>query len=104
VNTEQSANELKPEELARTYSQIGLTQGVGAITRITRYALRTPWLVAIALISTIIAASLQLLIPILLGQAIDQTQQLLTGVAQSINGEALEAARAGLWKTAWLVL
>jgi ATP-binding cassette subfamily B multidrug efflux pump len=71
VNTEPPANEFKPEELARTYDQIGLSRGLGAIARISMYAFRTPWLVAIALISTIIAASLQLLIPILLGQAID---------------------------------
>ena len=105
VNTEPtSANEFKPEELARTYDQIGLTRGLGAIARISGYAFRTPWLVAIALISTIIAASLQLLIPILLGQAIDQSQLLLTGASQSGASNALEEARAGLWSTAWMVL
>ncbi|MBX2836815.1 MAG: ABC transporter ATP-binding protein, partial [Gammaproteobacteria bacterium] len=104
MNTKRPANELRPEELARTYDQIGLNRGIGALARITRYTLRTPWLVAIALISTIIAASLQLLIPILLGQAIDQSQQLLTGAAQTGDGKALQTARAGLWETAWLVL
>lgn len=104
MNTEPSANEFKPEELARTYDQIGLNRGLGAIARISRYAFRTPWLVAIALISTIIAASLQLLIPILLGQAIDQSQLLLIGATQSASGNAIEDAQAGLWKTALLVL
>jgi len=93
-----------PDELARTYSEIGLTKGLGAIARLTGYALRTPWLVAIALISTATAASLQLLIPILLGQAIDQSQHLLVGAGQSATAETLEAAKAGLWKTALLVL
>lgn len=104
MNTEPSANEFKPEELARTYEQIGLTRGLGAIARITGYAFRTPWLVAIALTSTVIAASLQLLIPILLGQAIDQSQLLLTGANQSGGGNALADAKSGLWSTAWLVL
>ena len=104
VNTQRPRNEFKPEELARTYGQIGLTRGFGAIARISGYAFRTPWLVVIALVSTIIAASLQLLIPILLGQAIDQSQQLLTGATQSGGVNALQEARAGLWTTAWLVL
>ena len=102
MKTERTAHEFKPEELARTYGQIGLSRGLGAIARITGYALRTPWLVAIALISTVIAASLQLLIPILVGQAIDQTQQLVTGVSEA--NDALAQARAGLWSTALLVL
>ncbi|OED42015.1 multidrug ABC transporter [Chromatiales bacterium (ex Bugula neritina AB1)] len=104
VNNEPSANEFKPEELARTYSEIGLSHGLGTIARITGYALRTPWLVAIALASTIIAASLQLLIPVLLGQAIDQTQQLLNATSISGKATAPVEARAGLWTTAWMVL
>lgn len=93
-----------PDELARTYSKVGLTQGLGAIARLAGYALRTPWLVAVALLSTVIAATLQLLIPILLGRAIDQSQQLLSGAGESANSAALEVAQAGLWKTALLVL
>ena len=104
MKTERSASEFNPDELARTYGQIGLSRGLGAIARITGYALKTPWLVAIALISTIIAASLQLLIPILLGQAIDQSQLLITGAAQSGSSTALDDARAGLRRTAALVL
>ena len=93
-----------PDELARTYSEAGLSKGLGTITRLTGYALQTPWLVAIALVSTIIAACLQLLIPILLGRAIDQSHQLLSGAGQSATGEMLDIAKAGLWKTALLVL
>ncbi len=104
MNTERSASQFNPDELARTYGQIGLNRGLGAIARITSYAFRTPWLVAIAIVSTIIAASLQLLIPVLLGQAIDQSQQLLTGANLSAGGNTLDEARAGLWTTAWMVL
>ena len=104
MKTEGSVNNFNPDELSRTHGEVGLSRGLGTIARITAYAFRTPWLVAIALVSTIIAASLQLLIPILLGQAIDQSQQLLTGATQSGNVEALTQARSGLWTTAMLVL
>jgi len=104
VKTEGSTTNFNPAELARTYGEVGLSHGLGTIARITAYAFRRPWLVAIALGSTIIAASLQLLIPILLGQAIDQSQQLLSGATQSRSVEALAEARSGLWTTAMLVL
>lgn len=51
-------------------------QGFSAIWRITRHAMRTPWQMGFALVSTLIAASLQLLIPRLLGRAIDLTQHI----------------------------
>lgn len=104
MKTEGSTTNFNPAELARTYGEVGLSHGLGTIARITAYAFRRPWLVAIALGSTIIAASLQLLIPILLGQAIDQSQQLLSGATQSRSVEALAEARSGLWTTAMLVL
>lgn len=53
-------------------------------------------MVTIAIGSTVVAASLQLLVPILLGSAVYQTQAL-------VNGSS-EAATAALWTTAWLVL
>ena len=64
---------------------------LATILRITRIALRTPWQVAIALASTLIAAILQLLIPMLLGIAVDQTQSALATV---------EGARIALVRTA----
>ena len=72
--------------------------GLGTIARVARIALQSPWSVTIAMVSTVIAATLQLLIPLLLGRAIDQTQLLVTGEA----GEA--AARSALITTALLVL
>ncbi len=104
MNTERSVNDFNPDELARTYGRIGLSRGLGTIARISGYAFRTPWLVAVALISTIIAASLQLLIPILLGQAIDQSQQLLTSAHATDGVSSIDEARAALWTTALMVL
>ena len=70
--------------------------GLNTLWRVTRIALLTPWQVLFAVVATLIAAAMQLMIPRLLGQAIDQTQ-LLT------NGDT-EAARAALMTTALLVL
>ena len=52
----------------------GWGRGLGTIVRITRMALRHPWQAAFALGATFIAAALQLVIPRLLGHAVDQTQ------------------------------
>ncbi|BCM17582.1 ABC transporter ATP-binding protein [Mesorhizobium sp. J8] len=52
----------------------GSDRGLSTIARITRMNFKHPWQVAIAIGSALIAATLQLLIPELLGQAIDQTQ------------------------------
>lgn len=49
-------------------------RGVGTLWRITRMTLRHPWQVAIAIVSTFVAAVLQLFIPRLLGQAVDQAR------------------------------
>lgn len=72
----------------------------GALTlkRVLRLALLTPWQVAIALVATVIAASFQLMLPVLLGRAVDYTQTLLT------DAGAGEAARGALLSTAALVL
>ena len=59
--------------------------------------LRHPWQVAIAIVSTFIAATLQLFIPRLLGQAVDQAQ----GVMAAGAGAAAEHA---LWTTALILL
>jgi ATP-binding cassette subfamily B multidrug efflux pump len=70
-------------------------KGVGTLWRITRLNLRHPWQVTIAIVSTFIAATLQLMLPRLLGQAVDQAQGLGTGGA---------AATQALWATALLLL
>ena len=70
--------------------------GLATIWRITRIAGHTPWACSIAIGSTVIAATMQLIVPRLLGQAIDQTQ----GLAQADSS----AARQALMMTAVLVL
>lgn len=72
-------------------------KGLSTLLRIVRMTLRHPWQVAITIISTFIAATLQLFIPRLLGRAIDQAQGVLTAGA----GPAAEHA---LWNTALTLL
>ncbi|SJM34231.1 ABC transporter ATP-binding protein [Mesorhizobium delmotii] len=72
-------------------------KGLSTLLRIVRMTLRHPWQVAITIVSTFIAATLQLFIPRLLGRAIDQAQGVLTAGA----GPAAEHA---LWTTALTLL
>jgi len=69
-------------------------RGVGTLWRITRLNLRHPWQVTICIVSTFIAATLQLMIPRLLGHAVDQAQGLGAGTV----------AEQALWSTAILLL
>ena len=66
------------------------------LLRIALFSLRHRWQVAIAVIATIIAALLQLSIPQLLGQAIDQ--------AQNILSSAQVGAEQALWASALTLL
>lgn len=70
---------------------------LSTLARITLLNLRHPWQVATAIIATLIAASLQLMIPRLLGDAIDRAQPLL-----SASNAAL--AESALWTTALVLL
>lgn len=72
----------------------GWGQGVSTLLRITRMAFRHPWQVAVAFGATAIAAVLQLTIPRLLGDAVDQTQVIFTA------GMDQQAAQAALFMTA----
>jgi ATP-binding cassette subfamily B protein len=60
--------------------------------------LRHPWLVTITLVSTVIASALQLIVPRLLGLAVDQAQ----GIA--LAGTPAALAESALWTTAILLL
>lgn len=84
------------DEIMRPTDTVGWRAGMRTIWRVTRLSLQSPVIAAVAIIATLVAASLQLLIPILLGRAVDQTQMLVDG------GTA--AAQEALWQTAWLVL
>lgn len=66
------------------------------LARVTLFSLRHYWQAAIAIGATIVAATLQLMIPRLLGQAIDQ--------AENILSVAAEGAEQALWWTAGLLL
>lgn len=85
------------DELMRVHDTKGWRSGLKTVMRVTRLAFQTPWMVAIALVSTLVAAVLQLLIPVLLGRAIDQTQMLA-------NDNGGDAASSALMTTALLVL
>jgi ATP-binding cassette subfamily B multidrug efflux pump len=76
----------------------GRGRGLGVLVRITRMALRHPWQVGFALGSAVVAAILQLMIPRLLGSAVDQTQTVLTAGAQGHD------ASGALWTTALALL
>ncbi|MCX7299996.1 MAG: ABC transporter ATP-binding protein [Rhodobacterales bacterium] len=87
---------LRAVEVMAQTDTVGWMTGVRTMWRVTKMAGETPWQVVFALVSTLFAASLQIIIPRLLGHAVDQTQTALTGGA--------EAAQAALWTTAILVL
>jgi len=70
--------------------------GLFSTWRITRIAFDTPWAVTFAMVSTVIAASMQLLVPQLLGRAIDQTQVLAADPSAGRQA-LLTTALAVLW-------
>lgn len=77
---------------ARSLSHVraaGWGRGLSTLARINRMALRHPWQSGIALVSTVIAAGLQITIPRLLGAAIDQTQ---TATTAGIDQQAAQQA------------
>lgn len=75
----------------------GWGQGMSTLLRITRMAFRHPWQVSIAFGTTLVAAILQLMIPQLLGSAVDQTQIVLTGDVDQ------QAAQGALLMTALIL-
>ena len=87
-----------PTEIMRPTDTVGWKSGFNTIKRVTLLALKSPWMVAISLVSTVIATALQLMVPILLGRAVDQTQALVS------EPTTPETATAALWVTAGSVL
>ena len=69
-------------------------KGLTTLWRIMVLTWRHPWMVIITLASTIIMCVLQLWVPRLLGQAVDQAEGVLDGAG------AVDA----LWTTAWILL
>lgn len=93
-----SAATLRRLENAARREKVGWNRGVSTLFRITRIALQTPWQALIAVAATLVAAVLQLLIPMLLGRAVDQTQVVVE------SGAGSDAAQSALLATAVLLL
>lgn len=96
VNSHADGGPTNPRNSFAHVEAAGWGQGLSTLTRITRMNLRHPWQVAFAIGSTFIAATLQLLIPVLLGRAVDQVRS-----GGSISGDVVEHR---LWITALLLL
>lgn len=79
-------------------SAAGWGRGLYTLVRITIMAFRHPWQAGFAIGATLIASTFQLMIPRLLGQAVDHTQVAVTG------GAAGKAAEDALLMTALLLL
>ncbi|MDF0696149.1 ABC transporter ATP-binding protein [Rhizobium sp. MC63] len=76
----------------------GWGRGLFTLVRITVMAFRHPWQAGFAIGATLIASTFQLMIPRLLGQAVDHTQMAMGG------GAAGQAAQDALLTTALLLL
>jgi ABC-type multidrug transport system fused ATPase/permease subunit len=76
----------------------GWGRGLFTLVRITHLTLRHPWQSTFTIGSTLIAASLQLMIPRLLGHAVEQTQTAMAG------GAAGKVAENALLMTALVLL
>jgi ATP-binding cassette subfamily B protein len=76
----------------------GWGKGLSILTRITVMALRHPWQTSAAIGATFIASGFQLMIPLLLGRAIDEAQGIGAG------GSGADAAQDALLATALLLL
>ena len=72
-----------PTEIMRPTDTVSWKSGLATIKRVTTLAWQTPGMVIIAIGSTIIASGLQLLVPLLLGRAVDQTQTIASNYADA---------------------
>lgn len=79
----------RPVEVMRAADTLSWRMGLATMWRVAAYAGETPWQVVVALVSTVLAATLQLMIPQLLGRAIDQTQVATTGLGEGAVERAL---------------
>ncbi|HEV7276075.1 MAG TPA: ABC transporter ATP-binding protein [Devosiaceae bacterium] len=95
MTTETARSATERERAFAHVTAAGWDKGVGTLLRITRMALRHPFQVAVAIVATFLAAGMQLLIPRLLGQAVDQAHGIVTEGA---------AAHEALWVTALVLL
>src|SRR5690606_13846109 len=78
VTTDTARSASERERACAHVTAAGWGKGVRTLWRIVRMALRHPWQVALAIVATFRAAGMQLLIPRLLGQAVDQAHGIFT--------------------------
>lgn len=78
-------------EMFRRTDSVGFERGLDALKRITRMSLSFRFEAAAAILCTILAAFSQLAIPVLLGRAVDTTQNILTsgGGTEALTGIAV---------------
>ncbi|OWV61314.1 multidrug ABC transporter [Rhizobium sp. N122] len=88
----------KPSASMALATAAGWGRGLFTLVRITMMAFRHPWQSGFAIGATLVASTFQLMIPRLLGQAVDHTQMAMSG------GAAGQAAQDALLTTALLLL
>ncbi|ARM91532.1 multidrug ABC transporter ATP-binding/permease protein (plasmid) [Rhizobium sp. CIAT894] len=88
----------KPSASMALATAAGWGRGLYTLVRITMMAFRHPWQSGFAIGATLVASTFQLMIPRLLGQAVDHTQTAMSG------GAAGQAAQDALLTTALLLL
>ena len=95
MSTASAAGAAKRNNPLSHIAAIELGRGASTLLRIVRINLRHPWMVTVAIVATIVAASLQLAIPRLLGHAVDQAHGVATGgaLARAAWGGFLRAAK-----------
>lgn len=77
--TPDPARPVAPLERLALTDTVSWRKGMGTMWRVMRIGMETPWQVTLALISTLLAALFQLIIPQLLGRAVDLTQGVAGG-------------------------
>jgi ATP-binding cassette subfamily B protein len=85
----------RPGEAMAHVRAVESGKGLGTLWRIFRLTLRHPVMAGITIVATIIASGLQLAVPRLLGEAVDQAEGVLAGGT---------GASAALWQTALVLL
>ncbi|MBB3319067.1 ATP-binding cassette subfamily B protein [Rhizobium sp. BK176] len=88
----------KPSASMAKATAAGWGKGLFTLVRITVMAFRHPWQSGLAISATLVASTFQLMIPRLLGQAVDHTQVAMAG------GQAGQVAQDALLTTALLLL
>ncbi|ARQ12661.1 multidrug ABC transporter ATP-binding/permease protein (plasmid) [Rhizobium etli] len=98
VSSDALTRATKPSASMALATAAGWGRGLFTLVRITVMAFRHPWQAGFAIGATLIASTFQLMIPRLLGQAVDHTQMAMGG------GAAGQVAQDALLTTALLLL